>query len=158
LRDGEYCCYRREKEKDVVFVHKMVREMMWKIKQTSPFTCLIQLVKPKRERGVWAKNGRETCGARERKLKLWDERQQAYNKRWRSKNTPLQNFFTSIPKEEYVGFCDDLTYFFFRISGHKFLGKVKFWVSFFTYAINKIKKPTRLKIKKVKVLPSLMRI
>jgi hypothetical protein len=58
------------------------------------------------------KNGRETCEAEERKLKLWDGRQKACNKRQRSKNTPLQSFLTSIPMEEYVGCCDDLTYFF----------------------------------------------
>jgi hypothetical protein len=39
------------------------------------------------------------------------EMEEACNKRERGTNTSLQNSPTSIPMEEYVGFCDHLTYF-----------------------------------------------
>jgi hypothetical protein len=48
------------------------------------------------------------CGMSEKGVR---EMEEACNKRERGTNTSLQNSPTSIPMEEYVGFCDHLTYF-----------------------------------------------
>lgn len=115
----------------------MMREMMWEIKQTRCCAvrgalppCLIQLVSKtkrtgERERSVGQKmveKEREACEAGERgggtagncgmSEKGVREMEQACKKREKGTNTSLQNSPTSIPMEEYVGFCDDLAYFF----------------------------------------------